>query len=224
MERVGLAAGSALAVAPTQLPRPPGWKAGPRLAQEQPSGKPRRQEPWEVAWEAQGSGEEGDNWRGARGPAPSLVVTCSLAGVSRGGRPLPALSPHAVAHAGSLAGPHAPEAAGLSAASRSCPGPRRPGSTAPASRHRALLDLPQGARCARAPALPQTLRARGEREVADSPAQSQVAGPGGPATVPGRRPAPLEGRREGAGTAAATPCSLGAPSWGRPPGACHSPA
>ena len=44
-----------------------------------------------------------------------------------------------------------------------------------------------------------------EREVTDSPAQSQVAGPGGPATVPCRRPAPLEGRREGAGTAAATP-------------------
>lgn len=51
----------------------------------------------------------------------------------------------------------------------------------------------------------KTLRARGEREVADSLAQSQVAGPGGPATVPGRRPAPLERRREGAGTAAATP-------------------
>lgn len=44
----------------------------------------------------------------------------------------------------------------------------------------------------------------GEREVTDSPAQSQVAGPGGPATVPGRRQAPLKGRREGAGTAAAT--------------------
>lgn len=60
--------------------------------------------------------------------------------------------------------------------------------------------------------------------MADSAAQSQVAGPGGPATVPGRRPAPPEGRREGAGTAAATPGSLAAPSWGRPPGACHSPA
>lgn len=36
-----------------------------------------------------------------------------------------------------------------------------------------------------------------EREVADTPARSQVAGPGGPATVPGRRAAPLEGRRGG---------------------------
>lgn len=113
---------------------------------------------------------------------------------------------------------------GLVCCSAILPGRRRPGSTAPASRHRALPDLPPGARSARAPASTQTLRARGEREVADSLAQSQVAGPGGPATVPGRRPAPLEGRREGAGTAAATPCSLGAPSWGQPPGACHSPA
>lgn len=171
-----------------------------------------------------GIGQGGDNWRGARGPAPFPVVTCSLAGVSRGSRPLPALSPHAIAHAGSSGGPHAPEAAGWSAASRSCPGRRRPGSTAPAARHQALPGLPPGARCTPAPASPQTLRARGEREVADSPAESQVAGPGGPATVPGRRPAPLEGRREGAGTAAATPGSLRAPGWGRPPRACHSPA
>lgn len=140
---------------------------------------------------------EGDNWRGARSPAPFPVVTCSLAGVSRGGRPLSALSPHAVAHAGSSAGPHAPEAAGWSTAPHSCPGQRRPGSTAPAARHRALPDLPPGVRSAPAPASPQTLRMRGEREVADSPAQSQVAGPGGPATVPGRRTAPLEGRRGG---------------------------
>lgn len=56
------------------------------------------------------------------------------------------------------------------------------------------------------------------------PAEREVARPGGPATVPGQRPARLEGRREGADTAAATPGSLRAPSWGRPPGACHSPA
>lgn len=107
-------------------------------------------------------GQGGDNWRGARGPVPFPVVTCSLAGVSWGGRPLPALSPHAVAHAGSSAGPHAPEAAGWSTAPRSGPGRRRPRSTALAASHRALLDLPPGARCAPTPASPQTLR-RGER-------------------------------------------------------------
>lgn len=162
LERVGLAAGSGLALAPTLLPRPPGLGSGP------PSGYVA------AIWETQAPGAVGGRL-GSPGlrrgggqlarrawPRSLPVVTCSLAGVSRGGRPLPALSPHAVAHAGSSAGPHAREAAGSSAAQSSCPGPRRPGSTAPASQHRALPDLPPGARSARAPASPQTLRARGE--------------------------------------------------------------
>ncbi|KAJ8789353.1 hypothetical protein J1605_021880 [Eschrichtius robustus] len=51
-------------------PGPRGWAGGPRLAPEQPSGKPRLQEPWEVAREAQVSGKKEDNWRGADDPAP----------------------------------------------------------------------------------------------------------------------------------------------------------
>lgn len=71
-----------------------------------------------------------------RDPAAFPGVTCSLAGVSRSSRPLPALSPHAVAHAGFSAGPHAPETAGRPAAPRCCPEPRRPrvnGSRSPTS-------------------------------------------------------------------------------------------
>lgn len=55
---------------------------------------------------------QGGKLAGRRRPCSLPRLTCSLAGVSWGGRPLPALSPHAVAHAGSSAGPHAPEAAG----------------------------------------------------------------------------------------------------------------
>lgn len=88
-------------------------------------------------------------------------VTCSLAGVSRSSRSLPALSPHAVAHAGFSAGPHAPEAAGVRLLHAAAPNGGVPGSTAPAARHRERLELPWGALCA-TPASPQTLRARGE--------------------------------------------------------------
>lgn len=148
-----------------------------------------------------------------RDPAAFPGVTCSLAGVSRSSRPLPALSPHAVAHAGFSTGPHAPETAGGRLLHAAAPNRGVPGSTAPAARHRELLDLPRGALCP-TPASPQTLRARGEgggqaRGARDS---------GRPET------SRLEGRREGADTAAATPGSLAAPSWGRPPGACQSPA
>lgn len=65
LERVGLADGSGLAVAPTQLPRPRGLGraagGGYRLAREQPSGKPRRQELREVAREAQVSRKKEEN-------------------------------------------------------------------------------------------------------------------------------------------------------------------
>lgn len=81
--------------------------------------------------------------------------------MSRSSRPLPALSPHAVAHAGFSAGPHAPEAAVGRLLHAAVPNRGVPGSTAPAARHRELLDLPWGALC-RTPASPQTLRARGE--------------------------------------------------------------
>lgn len=81
--------------------------------------------------------------------------------MSRSSRPLPALSPHAVAHAGFSAGPHAPKEAGGRLLHAAAPNRGVPGSTAPAARHRELLDLPWGALCL-TPASPQTLRARGE--------------------------------------------------------------
>lgn len=224
LERVGLAAGSALAVAPTRLPRLPG------LGRGLPSGSGAD------IGETQASGAVGGRLgspeleRGggqlARRPWPCSFPRRYL--LACGGVPGRPASPGAVSPRSCpcwlFSRAPCTGGGGLVCCSAILPGRRRPGSTAPASRHRALPDLPAGARSARAPASPQTLRATGEREVADSPAQSQVAGPGGPATVTGRRPAPMEGRREGAGTAAATPCSLGAPSRGRPPGACHSPA
>lgn len=96
-----------------------------------------------------------------RDPAAFPGVTCSLAGVSRSSRPLPALSPHAVAHAGFSAGPHTPEVAVGRLLHAAAPNRGVPGSTAPAARHRVLLDLPWGALCP-TPASPQSLRARGE--------------------------------------------------------------
>lgn len=158
-ERVGLAAGSALAVTPTRFSVSP-RRGGPRLAPkshggtEAPgaergrSGTPRF---------GQGKGQ----LAACRDPVAFPGVTCSLAGVSRSSRPLPALSPHAVAHAGFSAGPHAPEVAVGRLLHAAAPNRGVPGSTAPAARHRELLDLPWGALCP-TPASPQSFRARGE--------------------------------------------------------------
>lgn len=224
LERVGLAAGSALAVAPTRLPRPAGLGRGTPSGSGAAIGE--TQAPGAVGGRS-GSptlGQEGGQLAGRRRPCSlpcRYLLACggvlgrsaSPGAVSPRSCPCWLLSRAPCTGGGGVVGCSAllPRTA-ASRVNGSC----RPASGAPQS--------PPGACSTPAPASPQTLRARGEREVADYPAQSQVAGPGGPATVPGRRPAPLEGRREGAGTAAATPGSLGAPSWGRPPGACHSPA
>lgn len=158
-ERVGLSAGSALAVTPTRFPDSP-RRGGPRLAprshggtqapgaERGRSGTPRF---------GQGKGQ----LAARRDPVAFPGVTCSLAGVSRSSRPLPALSPHAVAHAGFSAGPPCTRGGGRPAAPRCCPEPRRPrvnGSRSPTSE---LLNVPWGALCP-TPASPQTLRARGE--------------------------------------------------------------
>lgn len=56
----------------------------------------------------------------------------------------------------------------------------------------------------------------GEREVADSPAQSQVAGPGGPRRLPWRRPAPLERGAERGRAPAFSRLSSGLPTEAGP--------
>lgn len=211
-----LPGGSELASQPGQRSQLPQLDSQPTLAGEvpvwlrKPKGEPRRREQSQVVREPQCSGKTGANWRRAGTLLP--FVTCSLAGVSRSSRPLPALSSHAVAHAGFSAGPHAPGTEDGRLLHAAAPNRRVPGSTAPAARHRELLDLPWGARCP-TPASPQTLRARGE-------GGGQARGARDSARPETSR---LEGRREGADTAAATPGSLAVPSWGRPPGACQSP-
>lgn len=116
LERVGLADGSGLAVAPTQLPRPRGLgrAAGRGVPPGSGAAIGETQAPGAAGGRSGSPGlpQEGGKLTGRRRPCSLPLLTCSLAGVSWGGRPLPALSPHAVAHAGSSAGPHAPEAAG----------------------------------------------------------------------------------------------------------------
>lgn len=123
-ERVGLPAGSALAVTPTRFPDSP-RRGGPRLA---PRSRGGTQAPGAERGRSgtprfgQGKGQ----LAARRDPAAFPGVTCSLAGVSRSSRPLPALSPHAVAHAGFSAGPPCTRGGGRPAAPRCCPEPRRP--------------------------------------------------------------------------------------------------
>lgn len=158
-ERVGLPAGSALAVTPTRFPDSP-RRGGPRLA---PRSRGGTQAPGAERGRSgtprfrQGKGQ----LAARRDPAAFPGVTCSLAGVSRSSRPLPALSPHAVAHAGFSAGPPCTRGGGRRLLHAAAPNRGVPGSTTPAARHRELLDLPWGALCP-TPASPQTLRASGE--------------------------------------------------------------
>lgn len=176
-------------------------------------GKPKRRAPSEAAREPQGSGKARANWQRAGTPLPFLALPARLrgcpgaAGLSR--RCLPTQLPM-------LASQPVPmhqrrRSAGCSTLlprTAAFPGQRLPQPDIGSSW------ISPGARSAR----------RRLRHKLCRPGEREVARPGGPATVPGQRPARLEGRREGADTAAATPGSLGAPSWGRPPGACHSPA
>lgn len=176
-------------------------------------GEPRRRAPREVAWEPQGSGKAGTNWRRSGTPLPFLALPARLrgcpgaAGLSR--RCLPTQLPMLVSQPVPMH--RRRRASGCSTLlprTAASPGQRLPQPDI-GSAWNSL-----GARSARS-RLHHKLCGPGERE---------VARPGGPATVTGQRAARLEGWREGADTAAATPGSLRAPSWGRPPGACHSPA
>lgn len=125
-ELVGLGRGSPAepgqrsTTARSQLPRlgsarlAPGTTGGPRETREEPAGCKEQKSKQQAPGQEPGRGRAGIGRLGvclsvrpsAAGrpwprSSPSLKhgVTCPLAGVSRGGRPLSALSPHTVAHA-----------------------------------------------------------------------------------------------------------------------------
>lgn len=224
LERVGLEAGSALAVAPTWLPPPPG------LGRRPPSGSGaaigETQEPGAMEGRSGSPGLRQGGRQLAGRPWPCSLHSRYL--LACGGVPGRPASPGAVSPRSCPCWllSRAPCTGGGGLVRCSSLLPRTAASRVNGYCRRASdahRSPPGGALCPSV-GFATNFAGEGEREVTASPAQSQVAGPGGPATVPGRRQAPLKGRREGAGTAAATPDSLRALSWGRPPGACHSPA